>query len=199
MIILGLTGSIGMGKSVTAGMFRDMGVPVHDSDSVVHDLYEGEAVSAIAEKFPQAIRNGIVDRQTLGKLVIGQPEAMRQLEAIVHPLVAEQRREFLDDARKRGCPLVVLDIPLLFETGGETMCDKILVVTAPAEVQRERVLSRPGMTVEKFERILASQTADGIKRKRADYLLDTSRGLEPARATVAAIVRELENMDNSDA
>lgn len=199
MIILGLTGSIGMGKSVTAGMFRDMGVPVHDSDCVVHDLYEGEAVSAIAEKFPQAIRNGIVDRQTLGKLVIGQPEAMRQLEAIVHPLVAEQRREFLDDARKRGCPLVVLDIPLLFETGSETMCDKILVVTAPAEVQRERVLSRPGMTVEKFERILASQTADGIKRKRADYLLDTSRGLEPARATVAAIVRELENMDNSDA
>ncbi len=199
MIILGLTGSIGMGKSVTAGMFRDMGVPVHDSDSVVHDLYEGEAVSAIAEKFPQAIRNGIVDRQTLGKLVIGQPEAMRQLEAIVHPLVAEQRREFLDDARKRGCPLVVLDIPLLFETGSETMCDKILVVTAPAEVQRERVLSRPGMTVEKFERILASQTADGIKRKRADYLLDTSRGLEPARATVAAIVRELEKMGNSDA
>jgi dephospho-CoA kinase len=199
MIILGLTGSIGMGKSVTAGMFRDMDVPVHDSDSVVHDLYEGEAVSAIAEKFPQAIRNGTVDRQTLGKLVIGQPESTRQLEAIVHPLVAEKRREFLDDARKRGCPLVVLDIPLLFETGSETMCDKILVVTAPAEVQRERVLSRPGMTVEKFERILASQTADGIKRKRADYLLDTSRGLEDARATVAAIVRELENRHNSDA
>jgi dephospho-CoA kinase len=199
MIILGLTGSIGMGKSVTAGMFRDMGVPVHDSDSVVHGLYEGEAVSAIAEKFPQAIRNGIVDRQTLGKLVIGQPEAMRELEAIVHPLVAEKRREFLDDARKRGCPLVVLDIPLLFETGSEKMCDKILVVTAPAEVQRERVLSRPGMTVEKFERILAPQTADGIKRKRADYLLDTSRGLEHARATVAAIVRELETRDNSDA
>jgi dephospho-CoA kinase len=199
MIILGLTGSIGMGKSVTAGIFRDMGVPVHDSDSVVHDLYEGEVVSAIAEKFPQAIRNGIVDRQTLGKLVIGEPEAMRQLEAIVHPLVAEKRREFLDDARKRGCPLVVLDIPLLFETGSETMCDKILVVTAPAEVQRERVLSRSGMTVEKFERILASQTADGIKRKRADYLLDTSRGLEYARTTVAAIVRELQNRDNSDA
>ncbi len=195
MIVLGLTGSIGMGKSITAEMFRDMGVPVHDSDAVVHELYEGEAIAAIANKFPQAVLDGIVDRQALGKLVIGEPEAMRELEAIVHPIVAAKRREFLDNARKQDCPLVVLDIPLLFETESENLCDKILVVTAPAEVQRERVLSRLGMTVDKFERILASQIADEIKKEKADYILDTSLGFEHARNTVASIVRELKTKD----
>jgi dephospho-CoA kinase len=195
MIVLGLTGSIGMGKSVTAEMFREMGVPVHDSDAVVHELYEGEAIAAIADKFPQAVLDGVVDRQALGKLVIGEPQAMRELEEIVHPLVAEKRREFLDNAKKQDCPLVVLDIPLLFETGSENLCDKILAVTAPAEVQRERVLSRPGMTVDKFDWILASQIADAIKTEKADYVLDTSLGFEHARLMVASIVQELKTKD----
>ena len=191
MIVLGLTGSIGMGKSTTAKMFRDAGVPVHDSDETVHRLYSGRAAPLVEARFPGTVIDGSVDRERLAAAVLGKPEALRDLEAIIHPLVRQEADAFLASHRQEGAPLALLDIPLLFETGGGDRVDRIVVVTAPAEVQRERVMARPGMTVEKFEAILARQVPDVEKRRRADFVIDTSRGMEAAREQVDAIVAEL--------
>ena len=195
MIVLGLTGSIGMGKSTTAKMFADEGVPVHDADATVHALYAGRAAPLIEEAFPGTVIDGVVDRTELGKQVVGNPDAMKRLEAIVHPLVREEEIAFLKKARAENRPLVVLDIPLLFETGGDKRVDRVVVVTAPANVQRERVMGRPGMTEERFEALLAKQTPDAEKRRRADFLVDTSLGMEAARAKVGQIVGVLKAMD----
>jgi dephospho-CoA kinase len=185
--VLGLTGSIGMGKSATADLFRKLGVPVHDADATVHRLYRGRAVPLIEKAFPGTVADGAVDRARLGAAVLNDPARMRQLEAIVHPLVREEEEAFL--ARVSAlAPIAVLDIPLLFETGGETRCDAALVVTAPAEVQRQRVLARPGMTPEKFSAILAKQMPDADKRARAHFLVDTSRGFSSAEAQVRSIL-----------
>ena len=188
MIKAGLTGSIGMGKSTTAQMFRDEGIAVYDADATVHQLYEGEATPLIEAAFPNTTSDGKVDRTKLSEYVIGNPDNMKKLEAIIHPLVHKQEQEFLKEAETRGDKLVVLDIPLLFETGGIGRVDKIIVVTAPAEVQRERVLARDGMTEEKFEAILARQVPDSEKREKADFLIDTSAGLEQARKSVNQII-----------
>ena len=184
--VLGLTGSIGMGKSATADLFRTLGVPVHDADATVHRLYRGRAVPLIGKTFPGTVADGAVDRTKLGAAVLNSPERMKQLEVIVHPLVREEEENFL--ARVSASPIAVLDIPLLFETGGETRCDAALVVTAPAEVQRERVVARPGMTAEKFSAILAKQMPDANKRARAHFLVDTSRGFASAQAQVRSIL-----------
>ncbi|WP_421927909.1 dephospho-CoA kinase [Neoaquamicrobium sediminum] len=191
MIVLGLTGSIGMGKSTTARMFRDAGVPVHDSDETVHRLYAGKAAGLIEKRFPGVVHDGVVDREKLAKAVLGQPDALKDLERIVHPLVRADADAFLEHHRQAGARLALLDIPLLFETGGEDRVDRIVVVTAPAEVQRERVLARPGMTDEKFEAILSRQVPDAEKRRRADYIIDTGQGMDAARRRVAEIVDEL--------
>lgn len=194
MIILGLTGSIGMGKSTTAEMFRNEGIPVHDADAAVHDLYAGKAAPAIESAFPGTIVDGIIDRKRLGALVIGKPDQMKKLESIIHPLVAAGRDRFLANARQDGADLVVLDIPLLFETGGEKYCDHVVVVTAPPEEQERRVLARADMTKEKFLKILASQIPDAEKRKRADFVIDSSLGLDHARAEVKKIIAELKKV-----
>ena len=191
MIILGLTGSIGMGKSTTAKMFADAGVPVSDADRMVHALYAGAAVPHIEKAFPGTVSDGVVDRDKLAATVLGDPARLRELEAIVHPLVRAETDAFVERHRQAGAPLIVLDIPLLFETGGMDRVDRILVVTAPADVQRERVLSRPGMTEEKFEAILAKQVPDAEKRRRADFVIDTSRGMDAAREDVLRIIAEL--------
>lgn len=191
MIILGLTGSIGMGKSTTAKMFADAGVPVSDADRMVHALYAGAAVPHIEKAFPGTVSDGVVDRDKLAATVLGDPARLRELEAIVHPLVRAETDAFVERHRQAGAPLIVLDIPLLFETGGMDRVDRILVVTAPADVQRERVLSRPGMTEEKFEAILAKQVSDVEKRRRADFVIDTSRGMDAAREDVLRIIAEL--------
>jgi len=185
--VLGLTGSIGMGKSATADLFRKLGVPVHDADATVHRLYRGRAAPLIEQAFPGTVADGAVDRAKLGAAVLNDPARMKQLEAIVHPLVREEEENFL--ARVSAlAPIAVLDIPLLFETGGDRRCDATLVVTAPAEVQRERVLARPGMTAEKYSAILAKQMPDADKRARAHFLVDTSRGFASAEAQVRSIV-----------
>jgi dephospho-CoA kinase len=191
MMVLGLTGSIGMGKSTTAKLFADAGIPVHDSDEAVHRLYSGAAAPLVEAAFPGMVKQGIVDRTELAKRVVGNPQAIARLEKIVHPLVRADADAFLRHHRAAGAPLAVLDIPLLFETGGIDRVDKIVVVTAPAEIQRQRVLSRPGMTPEKFEAILARQTPDAEKRKRADFIVDTGTGLDAARQAVLSIIREL--------
>ncbi|WP_308911035.1 dephospho-CoA kinase [Pseudokordiimonas caeni] len=193
MIILGLTGSIGMGKSTAAGMFRELGVPVHDSDAVVHQLQakDGKAIPAIAEAFPGTVKGGMLDRQALGAAVFGNEKALQRLQGIMFPLIMEDRRDFIEQATADGHKLVVLDVPLLFETGGEKACDKVVVVTAPAEVQRARVLARPGMTEERFEKVLAHQMPDAEKRRRADFLIDTGRGMSHAEAEVRRIVERL--------
>jgi dephospho-CoA kinase len=191
MIVLGLTGSIGMGKSMTAKMFAEAGVPVHDSDEAVHRLYSGEAAPLVEAAFPGTVTDGVVDRAALSSRVVGNPEAIARLERIVHPLVRADADRFVTRHRAAGAPLVVLDIPLLFETDGTGRVDRIAVVSAPPEVQRERVLSRPGMTPAKFEAILARQTPDAEKRRRADFVVDSSRGIEAAREQVHAIIREL--------
>jgi dephospho-CoA kinase len=191
VIKLGLTGSIGMGKSATAQMFRDEGIPVHDADAVVHALYKGRAAPLIKAAFPGVVKEGTVDRAELSKQVLNDAQAMRQLEAIVHPLVGEEEAAFLKSAEVKGAKLVVLDIPLLFETGADVRIDKVLVVTADPDVQRARVLGRPQMTVNKFEAILARQMPDAEKRRRADYVIDTGRGLDFARAEVRKIVIRL--------
>ena len=191
MIILGLTGSIGMGKSTTAKMFADAGVPVSDADRMVHALYAGAAVPHIEKAFPGTVSDGVVDRDKLAATVLGDPARLHELEAIVHPLVRAETDAFVERHRQAGAPLIVLDIPLLFETGGMDRVDRILVVTAPADVQRERVLSRPGMTEEKFEAILAKQVPDAEKRRRADFVIDTSRGMDAAREDVLRIIAEL--------
>ena len=196
MFVLGLTGSVGMGKSATAQMFAAEGVPVHDSDAAVHALYEGEAVAAIEAAFPGTAANGKVDRAKLGERVIGHPEAIKRLERIVHPLVAKLRDAFLAEAERKGAKIAVLDIPLLYETGGEKLCDAVVVVSAPAEVQRQRVLERPGMTEAKFAAILAKQMPDAEKRARADFVVDTSRGFDAARAQVRDIMARVARMPN---
>ncbi|WP_336070897.1 dephospho-CoA kinase [Nitratireductor rhodophyticola] len=189
--VLGLTGSIGMGKSTTGRMFMDEGVPVHDSDAAVHRLYSGAAAPLIAARFPGTVTDGTVDRARLAEAVLGKPEAFRALEEIVHPLVRQDADTFVAEHRRKGTPIVVLDIPLLFETGGEDRVDRIVVVTAPAEEQRKRVLSRPGMTEEKFAGILARQVPDAEKRRRADFIIDTGKGMEAARKAVKAVIDEL--------
>lgn len=191
MIVLGLTGSIGMGKSTTAKMFIDEGVPVHDADETVHRLYAGIAAPLIEARFPGTVAGGIVDRERLSRAVFGNPDAMRDLEGIVHPLVRADSESFLARHRAAGAPLVVLDIPLLYETGGRERVDRVVVVTAPAEVQRARVLARPGMSAEKFAAILARQVPDADKRAAADHVIDTGAGLEAARRAVKALVAEL--------
>ena len=184
--VLGLTGSIGMGKSATADLFRRLGVPVHDADATVHRLYRGRAAPLIEKAFLGTVAEGAVDRAKLGAAVLGDPERMKELEAIVHPLVREAEETFLTGVS--GSPVAVLDIPLLFETGGETRCDAVLVVTAPAEVQRDRVLARAGMTDAKFRAILAKQMPDADKRARAHFLVDTSRGFASADAQVRSVL-----------
>ncbi len=188
MIRLGLTGSIGMGKSVTAQMFRDEGIPVHDADQTVHDLYAGPAAELIDAAFPGVVVDGKVDRQRLSSRVIHHPEAMAKLEAIIHPLVRLKENAFLKHAEEFGAPLVVLDIPLLFETHAQLRVDKILVVTAPAETQRQRVLARPGMTPDKLKTILAKQLPDPQKRAKADYVINTGLGLDSAREEVRKLI-----------
>jgi dephospho-CoA kinase len=193
VIVVGLTGSIGMGKSTTATMFREAGVPVYDADAAVHDLYakDGAAVAPVGEAFPGVVSDGAFDREALRQRVLGDPEALKRLNAIVHPLVGRDRVGFFQQAQAQGADMVVLDIPLLFETGGHANMDAVVVVTAPAELQRERVLARPGMTPERLDAILAQQMADAEKRARAHFVVDTSRGLEAAREQVAEIVAVL--------
>ena len=188
MFILGLTGSLGMGKSATAKMFAEEGVPVHDADAAVHRLYDGEAA------FPGTTKNGKVDRETLAKLVFGDATAIKRLEQIVHPLVHAAAQRFVAEAEASGAPVAVVDVPLLFETGGEKRCDAVVVVSAPADMQRARAFERPGMTEEKFAAILAKQTPDAEKRARADFVVDTSKGFEAARAQVRDILKAVAKM-----
>jgi len=194
MFVLGLTGSLGMGKSTTAQFFADAGVPVHDADAVVHQLYEGQAVAAIEAAFPGTTVDGTVDRAKLAARVLNDPAALKRLEEIVHPLVEEAEQRLLAEAEKRGKKVAVLDIPLLYETGGERRVDAVVVVSAPGEVQRTRLLQRPGMTIEKIESILAWQMPDAEKRARADFIVDTSRGFDAARAQVRAILDAVATM-----
>lgn len=198
MIVLGLTGSIGMGKSTAAKMFREAGVPVHDSDEAVHRLYAGQAAPLIEAAFPGVTRDGTVDRALLSKRVLGDAAALRTLEGIIHPLVRADADSFLAQHREAGAPLSVLDIPLLFETGGRGRVDKVVVVSAPAKQQRERVLARPGMTEEKFESILAKQVPDAEKRQLADYVVDTGSGFEVTRKAIGAIIAELSGENGSN-
>lgn len=189
MIVVGLTGSIGTGKSTTAAMFAARGVPVHDADRAVHALYEGEAVAAVGRLFPEAIADGRVDRAALARRVVGDREALSRLEAVVHPLVRRAEERFLAEARASGARLSVLDIPLLLEGGRERDVDLVAVVSVPEDVQRERVLARPGMTAEKLEGILRRQMPQAEKRRRAHVVIDTSRGLAAAGRAVDAVVR----------
>ena len=192
-LLIGLTGSVGMGKSETAKLFARLGIPVYDADDVVRALYAkgGAAVRPIAAAFPAAVKDGAVDRKALSRIVTGDAAAFQRLEEIAHPLVRARREAFIAQAERTGAPLAVLDIPLLFETGSEKDVDVVVVVSAPTEIQRERVLSRPGMTEEKFAAILARQTPDAEKRAKADFVIDTSKGFDHAAAQVEAIVAEL--------
>ena len=196
MIILALTGSIGMGKSTTSTMFQDEGVPVYDADAAVHALYAtgGAAVGPVEAAFPGVVVGGAIDRAKLSAAVLGNPEALQILESIVHPLVGAHRIGFFEEARDQGADIVVLDIPLLFETGGHKKVDKVVVVSAPADVQRERVLARPGMDPAKLEAILARQTPDAEKRERADFVIDTGQGLDHARDQVRDILTRLRSL-----
>ena len=189
MIVLGLTGSLGMGKSATARFFAEAGVPVHDADAAVHRLYAGEAAPAIEAAFPGTTGAAGVDRQKLGEYVLGDPAAMARLESIVHPLVRREELRFLDTAAKAGAAVAVLEIPLLFETGADRRVDAVVVVTALPQVQRSRAFERPGMTEEKFRAVIARQMPDAEKRRRADFIVDTSQGFDSARAQVRAILR----------
>jgi dephospho-CoA kinase len=188
MIVLGLTGSIGMGKSTVSAMFSAEGVPVFEADPAVHALYRGAAAPRIEAAFPGTVRDGEVDRAALSRAVLGDTAAMKRLEGIVHPLVRVAERDFIEAARASGVPLVVLDIPLLLESANSERCDAIAVVSAPAEVQRERVLARPGMTREKFEAILARQMPDAEKRRRADVVIDTGTDIDTTRKAVQSII-----------
>lgn len=193
MILVGLTGSIGMGKSTVAQMFRHEGAPVYDADAAVHALYDrgGAAVGPVGEAFPGAVVDGAIDRAKLSAFVLADADALRTLESIVHPLVGQAQLAFLEAARAAGARLAVLDIPLLFEKGGEKRVDKVIVVSAPHDVQRARVLARPGMSAEKLEAILAKQTPDAEKRSRADFVIDTGSTLDETRAQVRAILEKL--------
>ncbi|MCO5090501.1 dephospho-CoA kinase [Bosea sp. (in: a-proteobacteria)] len=189
--VLGLTGSIGMGKSTTAALFVQRGVPLHDADAAVHRLHRGRAAGPIEAAFPGTVVDGAVDRARLGAAVLGKPEALGRLEAIIHPLVREEKDAFLARCRREGAGLAVIDVPLLLETGGQAHCDAVLVVTAPAQVQRARVLARPGMNAEKLDAILSRQMPDAEKRRHAHFLVDTSRGLMAAERQVGSILRAL--------
>src|SRR5262245_20657209 len=194
MFILGLTGSLGMGKSVTARFFAEQGVPVHDADAVVHRLYEVAAAAPIDAACPGTTAGGKVDRDKLAARVLADAAALKRLETIVHPLVQEAERRLLAEAQARGEKVAVLDIPLLFETGGQDRVDAVVVVSAPPEVQRSRALERPGMTVDKLDAIIAKQMPDQEKQRRADFVVDTSRGFEAARAQVRAILDAVATM-----
>ena len=198
MIVVGLTGSIGMGKPTTARMFAEAGVPVNDADAVVHDLYRSEAVTPIGDAFPGSIRNGMVDRQELARQLVENPAKFRSLEAIVHPLVRRREGKFVEDNRVAGAEMVVLDIPLLFEVRGEDRVDVVVVVTCDPQIQRARVLARPGMTEEKLDMILSRQIPDQEKRRRADFLIDTGRGLEAARQRVDEVIAALRSGKRSE-
>ncbi|WP_283195848.1 dephospho-CoA kinase [Rhizobium sp. AN80A] len=191
MLKIGLTGSIGMGKSTTAKLFADAGLPVNDADAVVHDLYSGAAAPLIDVAFPGSVKNGTVDRQELGRQLASRPEGFKQLERIVHPLVREREAMFLDEQRGQGTPMVLLDIPLLFESGAADRVDVVVVVSCDPQIQRQRVLARPNMTEEKFNMILSRQTPDAEKRRRADYVIDTGHGIDQARERVGAIIADL--------
>ncbi|HZT26800.1 MAG TPA: dephospho-CoA kinase [Pseudolabrys sp.] len=196
MIVLGLTGSLGMGKSTAAKMFAEEGVPVHDADAAVHRLYDGEAAGAIEQAFPGTAAGGKVDRTKLSARVIGDAAAMRRLEAIVHPLVRRSEERFLAEAKRTGAAVAVLDIPLLYETGGDKRCDAVVVVSAPPEMQRQRVLARPGMTEAKFQALLAKQVPDAEKRARADFVVDSGQGFEHARSQIREILAAVAKMPN---
>jgi dephospho-CoA kinase len=193
MLIVGLTGSIGMGKTTSAGMLRRLRVPVHDADRAVHRLLGpgGGAVHRIAQEFPAALAGDRIDRKILGDLVFGDTPALRRLEAVLHPLVRQSTHAFLESAARRGERLIVLDVPLLFERGGARTVEKIIVVSAPPWIQRRRVLARPGMTERKFRSILARQIPDRVKRRRADYVVDTSGQLGRTFSQLQRIVRQL--------
>jgi dephospho-CoA kinase len=194
MFILGLTGSLGMGKSTTAKFFAEEGVPVHDADAAVHRLYRGEAVPLIEAAFPGTTADGKVDRDKLAKRVLGDAAAVKRLEAIVHPLVRADEERFLAEAARNGAKVAVLDIPLLFETGGAARCDAVVVVSAPAEMQRARAFERPGMTEQKFQAMLANQMPDAEKRARADFIVDSGQGFAYARAQVRDILEQVASM-----
>jgi dephospho-CoA kinase len=194
MLILGLTGSIGMGKSTTAKLFVEAGVPVYDADAAVHQLYEGEAAPAIEAAFPGTTADGKVDRARLSARVVHDAAAMKQLEQIVHPMLGASRQKFFGDAEAAGAPVVVVDVPLLFETGGETRVDAVVVVTTSPELQRERVLARGTMDAGKLDAIIARQMPDAEKRNRADFIVDTSHGLDPVRARIRDILAEVVKM-----
>ena len=194
MRILGLTGSIGMGKSTTARLFMEAGVPVYDADAAVHRIYEGEAAPAIEAAFPGTTVEGRVDRAKLSAKVVHDPAAIKQLEQIVHPMLGASRKKFLEEAERSGVPVVVMDIPLLFETGGEKRVDAVVVVTTSPEAQRERILARGTMTNEALDAILARQLPDAEKRKRADFVVDTSHGLDPVRTAIRDILAEVVKM-----
>lgn len=191
MIVLGLTGSVGMGKSTAAKMFKEEGVPVFDADAAVHRLYKGEAVPLIEAAFPGTTREGRVDREQLSARVVGDERALAKLESIIHPPVKAARKAFLAAAKIAGAKIVVLDIPLLFETGGHVRVDKVAVVSAPHHMQKTRVMQRPGMTEEKFTAIHDRQIPDAEKRLRADFIIDTSQGFDVTRENIRAILREL--------
>ena len=194
MFVLGLTGSLGMGKSTTARFFAEEGIPLHEADAEVHRLYEGEATPLIELAFPGTTTGRKVDLDKLAKEVLGNAAAIKKLENIIHPLVGRAEARFLDEAARKGAAVAVLDIPLLFETGAERRCDAVVVVSAPAEVQRIRVFERPGMTEEKFEAILVKQMPDAEKRARADFVVDTSKGFDAARAQVREILARVATM-----
>jgi dephospho-CoA kinase len=194
MRILGLTGSIGMGKSTTAKLFAEAGVPVYDADAAVHKIYEGEAAPAIEAAFPGTTVDGRVDRAKLSAKVVHDQAAIKQLEQIVHPMLGASRKKFLEEAEASGAPVVVMDIPLLYETGGENRVDAVVVVSTDAATQRERILARGTMTNEALDAILARQLPDAEKRKRADFVVDTSHGLDPVRTAIRDILAEVVKM-----
>ena len=193
MRVIGLTGSIGMGKSTTAAMFREAGIPVYDADAAVHAAYDvgGIAVEPVGDAFPGVVKDGRVDREALRQAVLGNPEALKRLNAIVHPLIGRDRAGAFEAAKASGADMIIMDVPLIFETGGEKNMDAVIVVTAPAAMQRERVLAREGMTPERLDAILAQQVPDAEKRSRAHYVIDTSQGLGAARTRVAEIIADL--------
>jgi dephospho-CoA kinase len=191
MIRVGLTGSIGMGKSTTAALFADAGIPVNDADAAVHELYRGEAVAPVEQAFPGTVVNGEIDRQALARQLASQPDRFKELEAIVHPLVRRREQQFLERQKAAGAEIVLLDIPLLFESGAEDRVDTIVVVSCDPQIQRQRVLARPGMTEQKFDMILSRQVPDAIKRARADFVVDTGQGMEVARKRVNAVIQAI--------
>ncbi|WP_315723274.1 MULTISPECIES: dephospho-CoA kinase [unclassified Bradyrhizobium] len=194
MRVLGLTGSMGMGKSTTAKLFAEAGVPVYDADATVHKVYESEAAPAVEAAFPGTTVDGKVDRPKLSAKVVGDPEAIRRLEAIVHPMLRSYHQRFLDDAERSGVPVAVVDVPLLFETGGDKRVDAVVVVSTSPEIQRQRILARGTMTEEALDALLARQMPDAEKRARADFVVDTSNGIEPVRAQIRDILAEVVKM-----